>query len=170
MKKQTSEGKMHCTSFTGILVVDCIIEVDRISVHKLPINRQRNAQSAQQQRKCRRNCHYPTEMKLSVRYYRKKKEKKKNRGVSCSTAAVGFYKHSTVFLTSPCCSSYSLTYRTESRAHRVHSKAHIHAPERCFPSPAVTWVTHIYVRCNLSIKACSLSLSLSVLMYWLNPG
>lgn len=67
---------MHCTSFTGILVVDCITEVGRISVHKLPINRQRNAQTAQQEPKCRRDCHYPAEMKLtSVRYYIKKKKK-----------------------------------------------------------------------------------------------
>lgn len=51
--------KIHCTSFTGILVVDCITEVGKIGVHKLPINRQRNAQPAQQEQKCRRSdCHY----------------------------------------------------------------------------------------------------------------
>lgn len=53
---RTSE--IHCTSFTGVLVVDCIIKVGEISVPKLPISRPRNAHAdAQQERKCRRDFH-----------------------------------------------------------------------------------------------------------------
>lgn len=49
---------MHCTSFTGILVVDYIIEVGEISVHKLPISRQRAEQTdAQQGQTCRSDFH-----------------------------------------------------------------------------------------------------------------
>ena len=46
---------MHCTSFTGILVVDYIIEVGEISVHKLPISRQRAEQTDAQQGQTRRS-------------------------------------------------------------------------------------------------------------------
>lgn len=123
INKFAEEVKTHCTSFTGILVVDCIINVGKISVHKLPISRQRNAQ---QERKCRSDFHpfWSNNQQSSSRWAsvieegekraQKTKTKKPRKKVprQCDHSVI-FIKTQRCFLTSPFCCSDSLTARAE---------------------------------------------------------
>lgn len=144
INKFAEEVKTHCTSFTGILVVDCIINVGKISVHKLPISRQRNAQ---QERKCRSDFHpfWSNNQQSSSRWAsvveegekraQKTKTKKPRKKVP---RQCDFYKNPALF------SHVSILLQwfadSASRARTVHSTKHTSIWRQRGASPAARWV------------------------------
>lgn len=133
INKFAEEVKTHCTSFTGILVVDCIINVGKISVHKLPISRQRNAQ---QERKCRSDFHpfWSNNQQSSSRWASvveegEKRKSAKNKNKKKPEKKVPrqcdlYKKPSAVF--SRLHSAAVIRWQREQSAHSSQQKTHIH--------------------------------------------